>query len=381
MTLDNKTTVKLVIFNGKLESCDNWEFGFTACAVIYKYDEILSGDESAPSQADYKALDQATTDVDEKQLIANCKANSLANSHLVCSMNMKGDNCVVAIGILKNCRMTDLPSGNAFKAINELRDYYNNKLVATIQSLLKEYNDCSLKSGQDPSEYIYTLENLRAKIAEIDVQHSNSDESFTLRLFNSLPISYLSIVEEIERDLNRGMIVLITEIRNLLHLKGQRITKPRKSTTLTTTPKTGDDKVLYAGGFKGKCNNCGKYGHKSAACWLKLNGNVGGGGATTNSNTNKNNSSNRSTSTFSTITNTQVGGNSVWNYCKKTGHWKNQCPVMKAKQASGTSGNNGNSTTQQSKRVEVGTGDAVKSTKIGDKRLHMMEGYLVNIKQ
>jgi hypothetical protein len=127
MTSDDKTTVKLVIFNGKVESWDNWEFGFTACAVIYKYDEILSGDENAPSQVDYKALDHATTDVNEKKMIVNYKANSLAYSHLVSSMDMKGDNCVVAIGILKNCRTTDLPSGDAFQAISELRDYYNNK--------------------------------------------------------------------------------------------------------------------------------------------------------------------------------------------------------------------------------------------------------------
>jgi hypothetical protein len=71
----------------------------------------------APSQADYKVLDQATMDVDEKQLIANYKANSLAYSHLVSSMDIKGDNCVVAIGILKNCCTADLPLGNAFKAI------------------------------------------------------------------------------------------------------------------------------------------------------------------------------------------------------------------------------------------------------------------------
>jgi hypothetical protein len=83
MTSDDKTTVKLVIFNGKAESWDNWEFGFTARAVIYKYDEILSGDENAPSQVDYKALDHATTDANEKKLIANYKANSLAYSHLV----------------------------------------------------------------------------------------------------------------------------------------------------------------------------------------------------------------------------------------------------------------------------------------------------------
>jgi enhancing lycopene biosynthesis protein 2 len=346
MTSKDKSTVKLVIFNGKSESWDHWEFGFIARAVIYKYDEILSGDETSPTQAAYKALDKASTDADVKQLIVNYKANSLAYSRLVSSMDMKGDSCRVAIGLLRNCRTTNFPAGDAFKAMNKLRNYYNNKSVATIQSLLKDYNKCSIKNGQDPSDYMCILDNLRAKITEIDPQETISDKSFTLKLLNSLPLSYVSIIEEIEKDINRG------EVRNLLHLKWQRITKPGKSTTSTTTPKTGDDVLLYAGGFKGKCNNCGKYGHKSAACRSKQNGTVGGGGTTTGSNNNnRNSSSNRSTSTVSTFTNTQVGGNSVCNYCKKTGHWKNQCSVLKAKQASGTGG--GNSTTQQSERAEV----------------------------
>jgi hypothetical protein len=193
MTSEDKSTVKLVIFNGKAESWDNWELGFIARVVIYKYYEILSGDETSPTQAAYKALDKASTDADVKQLIVNYKANSLAYSHLVSSMDMKGDSCRVAIGLLRHSR--------------------------TIQSLLKDYNECSIKNGQDPADYMCILDNLRAKIMEIDPQESISDKSFTLKILNSLPLSYVSIVEEIEKDINRGITVSITEVRNLLHLK------------------------------------------------------------------------------------------------------------------------------------------------------------------
>jgi hypothetical protein len=143
---DNKSgsTVKLVIFNGKSESWDNWEFGFIARAVIYNYYSILSGDETSPTEAEFKALDKKSTDEAVKQKLVNFKANSLAYSHLVSSMDMKGDSCRVAIGLLRNSRMTALPVGDAFKAMNELRNYYNNKSVATIQSLLKDYNECSI---------------------------------------------------------------------------------------------------------------------------------------------------------------------------------------------------------------------------------------------
>jgi hypothetical protein len=54
---DKSSTVKLVIFNGKSESWDNWEFGFIARAVIYKYYDILTSDETSPTQAEFKVLD------------------------------------------------------------------------------------------------------------------------------------------------------------------------------------------------------------------------------------------------------------------------------------------------------------------------------------
>jgi Zinc knuckle len=240
--------MRQVIFNGKPESWDNWEFGFTARAAVYEYDELLSGGVTSPTKSIYKALNTATTDVDEKKLIANYESNSLAYSHLVSSMDMKGDGCSVAIAILKSCRTTDLPSGDAYMAMKALRDYYNSKPVATVQ--------------------------------------------------------------------------------------------------------ISDDTVLFAGGFKGKCNHCGKYGHKLAACRLKQN-NGGGGGSNNNNTTNNKGNSNQSTSSVSTMTKTTTG---VCNYCKKTGHWKNECPVLKAKQARGTGGNNNNSrtgSTQPSERAEV----------------------------
>jgi hypothetical protein len=133
----------------------------------------------------------------------------------------------------------------------------------------------------------------------------------------------------------------------LFNLKWQRLTEAGGRGTTTTTTKTSDDTVLFAGGFKGKCNHCGKYGHKSAACRLKQNSTSGGSKNTTN---NKGNS-NQSTSSVSTMTKTMTG---VCNYCKKTGHWKNDCPVLKAKQASGTSGNGGgnNGNCENSSRSE-----------------------------
>ena len=145
----------------------------------------------------------------ELKKMADYKANSMAFSHLVTSMDMKNDSCAVAIGILKSCRTDDLPQGDAAMAIKALRDYYNNKSVATVQSLLQLYHSSTMKSNQDPAEYIYELENMRAKIADVDSKRAIDDESFILRLLNTLPPAYTSIVEDIEKDLSKKEKVTI----------------------------------------------------------------------------------------------------------------------------------------------------------------------------
>ena len=129
---------------------------------------ILTGTTTCPTKKVVDALKSTTVDVTELKQLADYKANSMAFSHLVTSMDMKNDSCAVAIGILKSCRTDDLPQGDAAKAIKALRDYYNNKSVATVQSLLQLYHSSTMKSNQDRAEYIYELENMRAKIADVD---------------------------------------------------------------------------------------------------------------------------------------------------------------------------------------------------------------------
>ena len=143
MSSDRESSVKLLLFNGKAESWDNWDFGFVCRAVIYRYDHILTGTTTCPTKKVVDALSTTTVDVDELKKIADYKANSMAFSHLVTSMDMKNDSCAVAIGILKSCRTDDLPLGDAAMAIKALRDYYNNKSVATVQSLLQQYHSNS----------------------------------------------------------------------------------------------------------------------------------------------------------------------------------------------------------------------------------------------
>jgi gag-polypeptide of LTR copia-type len=209
---EEKSLMYLTKFSGKPENWDNWEFAFVAKSVMNKYDEILTGDKTSPSKEEYKKLDQTSEDAVVKKKIANYKANAVAFSHLVSCMDQKGDACEVAMNILKSCMTTELPHGDAKKALDQLRSYYNNKLVATIQALIGKYHSTTMSANQDPAVYIVELESLRAKILEIDKKHEITDYHFILKILNSLPKAYETVVESVEKDLNQEREVTIPMI-------------------------------------------------------------------------------------------------------------------------------------------------------------------------
>ena len=97
------------------------------------------------------------------------------------------------------------------------------------------------------------------------------------------------------------------DIREELNLRYERLCeKERKSRR--EDHGNGGETALFAGGFKGRCHNCGKYGHKAANCKEKKDSEGGGGGGNNQSNSNGN------------------GFKGKCYKCKKTGHKVKDCP-------------------------------------------------------
>jgi hypothetical protein len=92
--------------------------------------------------------------------------------------------------------------------------------------------------------------------------------------------------------------VTIDEVRDDFNLRYQRLYGTKK--TLTTQDES--ETALYAGGFRGKCNECGKMGHKACDCCEKQEKSL-----------NRNNQQSKKTI------------NGVCNYCRKKGHTKKDC--------------------------------------------------------
>jgi hypothetical protein len=119
LTLAGETSVKLILFSGKKGDWDAWYFGFEACVVMYRYDGILNGDDTVPTVAQYNAIRPDTTDKGEKEKLRLYRANSMAFSHLVMSMDLSKDATKVAISLLRACKTDQYPTNTAMAWFHE----------------------------------------------------------------------------------------------------------------------------------------------------------------------------------------------------------------------------------------------------------------------
>jgi hypothetical protein len=152
-----ETSVKLILFSGKKGEWEDWYFGFEARAVLYRYDGILSGVDTAPTVAEYKTILPDTTDEGEKEKLRLYHANSMAFSHLVTSLDVTKDATKVALSLLRACETDEYPHGDAHSAVVALNGYYNVKSVANAQLLLNKFHAMELKTNQDPAVFVANM--------------------------------------------------------------------------------------------------------------------------------------------------------------------------------------------------------------------------------
>ena len=267
MDESDKTMVKISPFSGKQSDWNVWKEKFMARARRKGYKDVLLG------KVDVPAEDKNITEISE---LAARRANNTAYEDLLLLIDGEQASGRVAFNIVRGAKTSDLTDGDAALAWKRLSDKYEPKSAPSRLALKNEFNSKVLKNANsDPDAWLTELEDLRVRL--IAAGSKMDDDELLEHVLNSLPREYEIVVSKLEDRLGSATDPLtIEEVRSALNLKYQRLTKG-KSSANNSGSDDGHETALFAGGFKGKCNNCGEWGHKGYQCPKKSGNNENGG--------------------------------------------------------------------------------------------------------
>ncbi len=250
---------KYSYFSGKKKDWIPWEEKYLAKSRRYGYKDLLLGKLAIP-----KSSDILDPDEDEDKLKIRV-LNEDAYSDLVMSIDTTTSAGKVAFSLVRGTKSADYEDGNAEIAFARLTNKYAPKTAPSLAKTNRLFYQAKLKKQVDPDIFITYLEGLRATMG--DMESFITDKQFIMHVMNNLNRDYDNTVENLEKQINdKNDPLTIEQMREDLSLKHERL----YGTDDAGEFESDDDgeHALYAGAgrWKGKCNKCGKQGHKAVDC-------------------------------------------------------------------------------------------------------------------
>ena len=303
-SLEQKS-IKVIEFSGKDSDWKIWSRKFLAQANRKGYKKLLSGATAIPTESEYTAAAGGSTD-DQKLTVKLWQLNELAFEEILLSINGQTKQGKIAFNLVDNCTTGDQPEGNCKIAWDRLVHKYAPKTAPSYIQLKKDFANSKLASADtDPDEWMTDLECLRSEMNKVTIPGKTdmSEVDLIIHILSNLPEEYEVAVSELEEKLKNTSTPLSMEtVREKLNSRFERITKNAEAKE--------EEKALAAfkKQYKGRCSNCGEYGHKSANCSDKDKFSGSGN-------------------------NTGYRFNGECHYCHKKGHKKEDCRKLKADNA------------------------------------------------
>ena len=250
--VDDDKAFKAIQFSGKKEDYMMWSAKFLSYAQVKGFKKVILGTEVPPK------YDEDVDKDKEKQRIR--KANDLAYSML--HIAVKDD---VSFGAVYSATTDNLPDGDAHKAWKNLETIFKPVSNANKHDLEQKFNQCSLtKDDKNPDEWFSELEKIRLQL-KLDHKEEYSDEKMISQIvYNITPNMYRTVITMLKRDLNRGITLKLSEVKDDLR---QIYAQYKNSSGNNRSNRSGESMLMARKQFKGMCNNCGKLGHKAKDCW------------------------------------------------------------------------------------------------------------------
>jgi hypothetical protein len=188
--------------------------------------------------------------------------NDQGYSDLITMIDTTKSGGKVAFSIVKCSKTNEYPNGNIGVTMDGLKRKYAPKTAPSLSKVHKVFYGAKLKKKTDPDIFITYLEDVRNRM--IKMNSSMTDNQFILHVMNNLTKDYEMQILKMEDKIGDGENALtIEDLRDELNLHFRRLNAKDDS----DNEDNKEEKALFGRGqFKGRCSNCGKYGHKSADC-------------------------------------------------------------------------------------------------------------------
>ena len=258
---DTNKSIILPTFSGKDEAFQVWWTKFRAFATAKGFVNALIGKEAALPNSESVALDPTT----QNDAIKAKERNSLAMAYLLSAFKAEAD-----ISLAYETMDDDWPGGLAYKVVEALKDIYQPKDTVTEVELYERLMEVKMKSKEDPKiifEQVASIANwYNTGTKKIPVEQQIAV------VLKAAPKEYMSVLTSEQQK--RGTGLKVSHLRAVMNQYYRAVHKKKKSVddddemALAATSTTGgNQRFNQKKKFNGKCNECGKQGHKAVDCW------------------------------------------------------------------------------------------------------------------
>ena len=271
---DELKAIKVLKFEGKESEWERWSEKFVALARARGFAGILLGTEQAPNadeDIDRKKTDGSyeLTDPErkEKKRLRQANGNAYINLQLSCE-----DLPYDLVSLAKTEELPDGCTGDAWERLTSEYDLTEGEDKITLLTMFQQNQLEDVRTN-----ITVWLTSLAMQVIKLKKLNHVLDEEYQItHILASLPREYSSVVEQVKID-RRTSSTLITmdEVKKRLKERYLQLKKEHgwSEDEMVLNVKNGNNqnKNIKKGSkgkyFKGRCNHCGKFGHKKADCW------------------------------------------------------------------------------------------------------------------
>ena len=271
---DELKAIKVLKFEGKESEWERWSEKFVALArargfagILLGTEQALNADEDIDRKKSDGSYELTEAERKEKKRLRQANGNAYINLQLSCED--------LPYDLVSLAKTEELPDGCARDAWERLTSEYDLTEGEDKITLLTMFQQNQLEDVR--TNITVWLTSLAMQVIKLKKLHHVLDEEYQItHILASLPREYSSVVEQVKID-RRTSSTLITmdEVKKRLKERYLQLKKEHgwseEEMALNVKSGNNQNKNIKKGSkgkyFKGRCNHCGKFGHKKAGCW------------------------------------------------------------------------------------------------------------------